>query len=303
MALNDFVTVRKMKGFWQEVKAYIRENAVSKFKTPFTTNVAVGAVDAGTEIAAGTDVVSIVKNMLVKLKYATVFNTPSVTLRNNGTAFGEYEVGTNALPSFNSTYTDGRFTTYTSPSETTTIIAGCAKGTTTYYRGNTALEGNTDDYILPLGTTTYRVEQAYDESTTTPKNSDGNNSSVSIDSGVCEASGVYRAYLRLFTGVFAGTSALPTSNYRQHLSSGALVKAAPSMSVNFSNKVIAVAVPDTYTLVSAIEPQTGEDETPYLIKNGESIQIADVNGSMHDYKLYVFAYDAALGKSVNLVFS
>lgn len=303
MALNDFVTVRKMKGFWQEVKAYIRENAVSKFKTPFTTNVTVGAVTAGTEISAGTDVVSIVQNMLVKLKYATVYKNPEVSLKNNGTAFGEYEVGTNVLPSFSSTYTDGWFTSYTSPSATQNIIAGCSKGTTTFYRGSTAIAGASDDYILPAGTTTYKVIQAYGDSTTTAKNSDGSNSGLTIEGSTCEDSGSYRAYLRLFTGKFAGVNALPTSNYRQHLTAGALVKSAPSLSVEFNNKVVAVAVPDSYTLSTAIEPQTGEDETPYLIKNGESIQIADVNGSMHDYKLYVFAYDAALGKSVNLVFS
>ncbi len=303
MAKTDFITVRRLNRFWRKVKTYITDNAVSKFKQTFKTNETVGALASGTTITAGTDVVSVVKSMLVKFKAAFVKSNPSVTISNSGTAFGDYEVGTTVTPVLSSTYVDGKFTSYKDVSTTQDIAAGCAKGATTYLRGMTALQGNSESYVLPQGTTTYRVEQAYGASTNVPKNSDGTNGSVSIAAGTCDRGGDYNAYLRLFTGVFASQAAVPASNLRTGLTAGALVKSAPSFAMNFSNKVIAVAVPSQYTLRSAIEPLTGEDERPYLVQNGTSVQIADVNGDMQNYKLYVFAYDGVLGKSVNLVFN
>lgn len=297
------VTVRRLARFWRKVKTYINNNAVSKIKEAFTTNVTVGAVSAGTPIAAGTDIVTIVKNMLVQLKRAVIASYPSVSLSNNGTVFGDYEVGTEIHLALGSSYTDGKFTSYTSPSATTTLNAGCVKGATTYYREMIALSGNTDTYILPQGTTTYRVEQEYGASTATAKNSDDSNAGLQIVAGVCNKGGNYNAYLRLFTGLFASVDIIPTTNLRSSLTMGALVKSAPSMSLAFSNRVVVIAVPASYTLISAIEPLTGEDERPYLAKNGEAVQIADINGDMHDYKLYAFAYDAVFGKSVNLVFN
>ena len=296
MAQEDYISVRQAKRYWRHIKSFILNNAVSKFRETFKTNETVGALASGTTIKAGTDVVSVLKSILVKLKEAVIKSYPSVSISNSGTAFGDYEVGTEVTPVLSSTYTDGVFTSYKDVSTTQNLAAGCAKGATTYLRGMTALQGNSESYVLPQGTTTYRVEQAYGASTNVPKNSDGTNGSVSIAAGTCDRGGDYNAYLRLFTGVFA-------SNLRTGLTAGALVKSAPSFALNFSNKVIAVAVPSQYTLRSAIEPLTGEDERPYLAQNGTNVQIADVNGDMQNYKLYVFAYDGVLGKSVNLVFS
>ncbi len=303
MAQEDYISVRKAKRYWQHIKLFIYNNAVSKFRETFKTNETVGALDSGTTIQAGTDVVSVLKSILVKLKEAVIKSYPSVSISNSGTAFGDYEVGTEVTPVLSSTYTDGVFTSYEDVSTTQNLAAGCSKGATTYLRGMSALAGNTESYVLPLGTTTYRVEQAFGASTNVPKNSDGSNSSIFIAAGVCDKGGNYNAYLRLFTGVFASQAGVPSSNLRAGLTAGSLVKSAPSFAMNFSNKVIAIAVPSQYTLRSAIEPLTGEDERPYLAQNGTNVQIADVNGGMQNYKLYVFAYDGVLGKSVNLVFS
>lgn len=302
MAETDYISVRKARGYWQHIKKFILNNAVSKFRETFKTNETVGALASGSTINSGADVVSVVKSMLVRFKSASIKSYPSVSISNSGTVFGDYEVGTEVTPVLASTYTDGVFTSYTDVDTIQNLVAGCNKGDTTYLRNMNALTGNTENYVLPLGTTTYRVEQAFGASTNKPKNSDGSNSNISIAAGVCDKGGNYNAYLRLFTGVFAKQSAVPASNIRAGLTAGSLIKSAPSFSLNFSNKVIAIAVPSQYTLRSAIEPLTGEDERPYLVQNGTSVQIADFNGDMHNYKLYVFAYDGVLGKSVNLVF-
>lgn len=303
MAMDDYISPRKLKKFWRKVKRYIAKNAVSKFKQPFQTNVTVGALASGTTIKAGTDVVSVVKSMLVKFKEATVKSNPSVTISNIGTAFGDYEVGTTVTPYLGSTYADGVFTSYEDASTTKDLAAGCAKGTTTYKRGTTALQGESESYVLPKGTTTYSVEQAYDKSTNVPKNSDGTDGSASIAADTCSSGGNYKAYLRLFTGVFATQAEIPASDLRLGLTMGNLIKSAPSFAMNFSNKVIAIAVPSQYTLQSAIEPLTGEDETPYIVREWIGVEIADANGDMQNYSLYVFAYDGILGKNVNLVFN
>lgn len=303
MAQQDYVSIRLAKRYWRWVKSYILNNAVSKFKDAFTTNETVGALPAGSPIAANTDVVTVLKSILVKFKAAVIKSYPYINISNSGTAFGDYEVGTEVTPVLSCTYYDGKFTSYKDVNTTQDIVAGCVGGEVTYYRGMTELQANTETYVLPQGTTTYIVEKAYAKSTAVPKNSDGSNGNVSIPAASCNKGGNYNAYMRLFTGVFATQAAVPSSNLRNGLTAGALVKSAPSFSFNFSNKVMAIAVPSQYTLRSAIEPLTGEDERPYLVQNGTSVQIADIHGTMQNYKLYVFAYDGVLGKSVNLVFS
>lgn len=304
MGETSNVTVRRLARFWRTVKTYINNNAVSRFRNAFTTNTTVGAISAGTQISAGANVVDVVMSMLVKLKYAVVKSYPSLTLTNDGTEFGDYEVGQEITPILAATFNDGKLTSYSGVNSSSDINAGCVGGAVRYYRGitDTQVENGTT-YFLPLGTTTYRMQQDYAASTAKAYNSDDSVSDISIPAGTVEKGGDYNAYLRLFTGLFASVDAIPTTNLRSSLIMGALVKSAPSMSLDFSNKVVVIAVPTSYTLISAIEPLTGEDERPYLAKNGEAVQIADINGDMHDYKLYAFAYDAVFGKSVNLVFN
>lgn len=304
MGQTSKVTVRRLRRFWKTAKTYIQNNAVSKFKETFTTNTKVGALLAGTTISAGTDVVNVVKAMLVELKNAVIKSYPTIALFNNGTAFGDYEVGTQVTPNLSCSYTDGKFTSYNGVNTSTTINAGCVAGTVHYYRGITdnEVENNTP-YYLPAGTTYYRMAQEFASSTATAYNSDGSESNIGIDAGAAEAGGEYNAYLRLFTGLFDSVDSIPTNDLRNNLIQGALIKQALSLALEFSKKVVVVAVPTSLSMLSAIEPLTGEDERPYLVKNGESVQIADIKGDMHNYKLYAFAYDSIFGKSVNLIFS
>ena len=72
MAQEDYISVRQAKRYWRHIKSFILNNAVSKFRETFKTNETVGALASGTTIKAGTDVVTELKSILVKLKEAVI---------------------------------------------------------------------------------------------------------------------------------------------------------------------------------------------------------------------------------------
>lgn len=185
---NDVVTIKQYKdeatnGFSKagitENELYAADAVIEKGFKVLGGNV--GQLTSGTEITAGTTVIELLKQMLVKEADCTA-NKPTCTLTISPTT-SPVEVGTVVTETLTSTYSDGTFTGSAADYGTAySVKAGCTQGTVTYKRGDTTVT-SPDEYTMPEGTTTWSCTSTYGASTVTPKKNNGTDSSQTIAAG------------------------------------------------------------------------------------------------------------------------
>lgn len=272
----------------------------------FVTNVGVGGIPAGTSIENTDQLKRILKNMLLQLKYAEVVKQPSCTI--DPSSFEE-EIGTTISPSFDLTFTDGAFKSYSNNGNTSTNInAGCEpidndpyKPITYEIKDGTTWKSYTNGSGIKVKSSKIYVRGKcyYSKSTAIPKNSDGSTttqkgdkvlafSESSCTSGNCTITGK----LGIF---FTSTSTASDSVTRETFGSPVDWIEKKTFTFNFNDKVIYLAIPKSFILEEAIS-EGNENQ----IWEETEISLADAGGDMHDYKLYTFTYSAEGGLGLDV---
>lgn len=268
----------------------------------FVTNVGVGGIPAGTSIENTDQLKRILKNMLLQLKYAEVIKQPSCSI--SPTSYVE-EVGTTLKPTFTLTFNDGKFKSYSNNGNTSNDIwAECKKiaNSETYeIKDGTSWKSYTNGSEIKVKNSTINVRGkcSYSGSTAVPTNSDGSTTTQKGDkvlafpessctSGNCTITGK----LGIF---FKAISTAPSSVTRETFGSPENWIEKKTFTFSFNDKVVYLAIPKSYTLVSAIS--TGNEGQVW---EESGIKLADAGGDMHDYKLYTFTYSAEGGLGLNV---
>lgn len=259
----------------------------------FTTNMAVGGIDSGTQIKSTDTIKTIIKNMLLKLKEAVVKSAPYATISPTG---GNVEYGTTISNSFTANLVDGKFTQYTNGGTSTQDInMGCSKISAAFQKkvGSGSYTDYTNGTSFKVDeTTSIKAIVSHSASTAKPTNSDGS-STLSYAAGSKEATATYTPRLGWF---FVTLDAIPTSVTRETFGNyDGLVTGAFNTTQSFNKKVVLLAIPSAYKLSSALS--ANNEEQTYTESN---ITIADAGGTGRSYKLYAFEYAAALGVNVTL---
>lgn len=225
-------------------------------ETLTVTGVTVGNFVNGKEIPAGTNVMDVLKQMLMKEIDVTA-TKPSVTISNTGTAAGTYEVGTSINVVLNHSYKDGKFTGNSGYSYTQT--AGCAEVSTTYRRGSTSLSNNTDTQTLTEGSISYDCLTTYEASSNVPVTNFGNNSSVSITAGTAASSkitftGAYKYFMgyseNTLASQFDSTSIRALTTRTGNMTTNGTTTVVNATAISSNGKSIVVACPATYKLAT-----------------------------------------------------
>lgn len=268
----------------------------------FVTNIGVGGIPAGTSIENTDQLKRILKNMLLQLKYAEVVKQPSCSI--SPSSYVE-EIGTTITPTFALKFNDGSFKSYSNNGNTSkNINAGCKKiaNSETYeIKDGTTWKSYTNGSEIKVKNSTINVRGtcSYSGSTATPTNSDGSTTTQKGDkvlafpgssctSGNCTITGK----LGLF---FTAIPTAPSSITRETFGSPENWIEKKTFTFSFNDKVVYLAIPKSYTLVSAIS--TGNEGQVWV---ESEIKLADACGDMHDYKLYTFTYSAEGGLGLNV---
>lgn len=289
---NNYLNFNGLKLFAEKVK---ERDIVSS--EAFTTNVTCGSIQAGTIIDPSTLIKDVIMKMLVIKKYAT-FKNPTLTLDNTGTpANKSYEVGTTIDPGLSSTYTDGVLYSYTTASSTTAINAGCAEGTTTYYKSTDAGKTWTEytkneSFGITLGTTQLKATTNYAESTAIAKDSDLTPSSTKISAGTATSNTItYTGKYGYFYKTFE-TGKAPSEYTRDNLGSPILIDTtAANHTINLNNNICVLAVPTGHSIT---EPVYATNNEPQYYDTS-ICTIKDAGGNNVTYTLYIFSYSKAGG--------
>lgn len=262
----------------------------------FKSNMECGGIAAGSQIDASTPLATIVRNMLLKKKFATIKATPSATLTNTGTASGDYEVGTTIAPILSVAFSDGSFNSYKDSNSVETISAGCSKSSVTYKKSGSDYDEK--PFALDKGTTSLTATIEYTASSNVPKDSDMSDSNTHIQSGSCQSNAI--RYIGKYGYFFNTFETAPDKYTRDVLGAPFLIDdGTKTHTLWFNNKVVVLAVPKGHKLISAIS--TANENQAYSSK---IIEMQDAGGNSVAYTLYVFTYSAAggLGLNVNCVF-
>lgn len=289
---KKYLDLEGLKHFAEKVK---ERDIVSA--EAFTTNVTCGSITAGTTIDSSTLLKDIVMKMLVTKKYAG-YKLPTLTLGNTGTPTNiSYEVGTTIEPKLSSTYTDGVLYSYTTASETTAINAGCAEGTTTYYKSTDAGKTWTEytknaSFGITLGTTYLKATTSYEESTETAKDSDLTPSSTKIKAGELTSNyitytGKYGYFYKTFD-----TGNTPSEYTRDNLGSPILINStAANYTINLNNNKCVLAVPTGHSITETVYASNNEPQ----YYDTSICTIKDAGGNDVPYTLYIFSYSKTGG--------
>lgn len=260
----------------------------------FTTNMTLGGIESGTQIKATDSIKTIIKNMLLKFKEATVKSEPYATISPTG---GNVEYGTTIYNDFTANLVDGEFTQYTNGGTSTEdIVMGCNKTSTAFQKkvGSDSYTDYTNGTSFKVNeTTTIKAIVSHSASTAKPTNSDGSSTLSSYAAGSKEVTATYTPRYGWF---FITLDAMPGSVTRETFGDyDGLVTGAFNTTQSFNKKVVLLAIPSAYKLSSALS--ANNEEQTY---DESDITIADAGGTNRDYKLYAFKYDAVLGVNVTL---
>lgn len=259
----------------------------------FTTNMTVGGIESGTQIKATDTVKTIIKNMLLKFKEATVQSEPYATISPTG---GDVEYGTTISHTFTANLVDGKFTQYTNGGTSAEDISmGCSKESTAFQKkvGSGSYTDYTNGTSFKVNeTTAIKAIVSHSASTAKPTNSDGS-STLIYAAGSKEATATYTPRFGWF---FVTLYAMPKSVTRETFGDCyGLVTGSFNTTQSFDNKVVLLAIPSGYNLSSALS--ANNEEQTY---DDSNITIADAGGTSRNYKLFAFKYDAVLGVNVTL---
>ena len=285
------------------------ENARCKYETGFTTNVACGALPAGSVIEDGEEILDVVKRMLKVVLLATQGRNPSASINNFGSTV---EVGTKVSPTITLTFSDGQFNSYTgAPRDdihTYAINAGCSP-TYQFYKGSTMLTSSTTtnsykvpEVVLPEGSTSYSGRVPYAASTVQPKNSDGK-PNTDLKKAAGTATTATRTYTAYYKWYFKQVTAKPSaSDIRTVFNGSSNWNYTNTTTLNnqaMSTKMYCLALPTGYTMKKAMT-SNNENILQYLLDSKEAISVNDANGTPHNYNLFTFQTAAQMeGVTIN----
>ena len=269
------------------------------------TNVACGALPAGSTINAGKTFTEVIRLLTSKVLLASRQTSPSATI--TSTISTTKEVGETIAPTLTATFNDGSFYYYdTGAISTTTIKAGCTATSYQILRGSTVISNSasyTDSYKLPSGNTTYTCKITHSASASDrPTNSDGSvNTGVQFPSNTVTSSSItIKGAYKYFYG---SANSLPTdvrsltNNFSR-----------PS-SVNMSGTKWFLYVPKTSTqptsFKTTLETYTIENETTDNQNNTgvilkKLVKVKDAGGNDVEYYRYMIQLDNPLDSNINI---
>lgn len=300
------------------------ENAKCKFDTDFKTNITVGGIEAGTKITGGTELLTVIQDMLKKVFRATTASTPSASSSNSGTDTSDKEVGTSITPKIKPVFTDGEFNTHYEQDSavTRTMNAGCQPnlytvqrllpgGSWTNVETGTTQFTHTETITLTIpsnstaSTTSYRSIISYDESANHPKDSDQvdadppeYNYNVKFAASAVTSSNItYNTYFRWYVGEYnMDTESFPTESVIKALPSKPLAKLATLTdgtkglywNGNATKHMLIVAIPAEFNLTMATTSGF-ENWKPKMESNMQTVELSCATASVkHNYKVYYF---------------
>lgn len=258
------------------------------------TGVTVGNFANGQTISKGTDVMSLLKQMLMKeIDVSAVL--PKVTLSNSGTAKGTYEVGTSINVTLSHNYTDGYFKG--NEGYDYRLNAGCSEGETQYKRGSSSLSGNTDTQVLTEGTITYTSTTTYGASTAKPVTNFGNTSSVSIKSGAVTNTsasnvtftGAYKYFMGYSTNTtveqFNSESIRALTTKTENITKDGTTTIVSSSAITSNGTSIVIACPTKYKLATIQNGLGANILDNFSVKGTVSVTTGTVST---DYSVYIY---------------
>lgn len=254
----------------------------------FTTNVACGALPAGSTVKGEWGLRDVIMNLTTKTLLATTGKAPNGSLSSSlsTSTKSPVEVGSTITPTLTASFTDGTFNSYETigGSQSTEINAGCTPTNYKIYRGQTLLnviteenpdsqKPNTNGKCVVKDSTeigkdgiVYKAEISYSDSTAKAKNSDGNvNTSVKYtNSKLTKTLTVYSNYKYYYVW---GVTSLPTipSNF-----SGDISKWTSSWG---SSSIVGNTAKSLSGYIYVLKPV----DSKFTLQNGQGI---DVSGSI-----------------------
>lgn len=254
----------------------------------------VGNITSGTRIEAGTTIIGLLKKMLIVPKDPTA-HVPTITLITDspvGTSTIQ-EVGTVVKPNMRYTFTQGYFSG--SAAEYGTAYrenANCEVISENYYNGNNLLNDYNKDeytYVLPEGTTTFKLNVGYSANTIIPKKNTDEDSTVKINAGTATANKTINARYKYFIGYVSDIYNIGSSVIRNLSTSNFLnVNTATSISNTYTSNgnSILIACPSKYKLSTITNGLGASIKDNFSIKDNTTI---DIGGSETcSYKFYLY---------------
>lgn len=271
------------------------------------TNVACGALPAGSTIDAGKTFTEVIRLLTSKVLLASRHTSPSATIQSTISTNTKKEVGETIAPTLTAKFNDGKFNSYAAGAiATKTIDAECTATAYQILRGSTVISSSasyTDSYKLPSGNTTYTCKITHSASASgIPTNSDGSiNTSEQFSSSTVTSNSI--TIIGMYKYFYGSANSLPTdvrsltNNFSR-----------PS-SVNMGGSKWFLYVPKTSTqptsFKTALETYTIENETSsnqdrkgVILK--KEVTIKDAGGSDAAYYRYMMQLDNALGSNINI---
>lgn len=256
------------------------------------TGVTVGNLVSGNTISEGTDIMAVLKQILMKEIDVSKTN-PSVTVKNTGTNAGTYEVGTEINIDLSHTYTDGKFTGQSGYSYT--LAAGCAEGTTQYKKNGSVMSGNTDTHTLGEETVSYTCTTTYAASTAQPKTNFGNNSTVNIPANSCTSTntlsyvGVYKYFMGYSTNTtveaFNSASVRALTTKTNNITKDGTTTVVDGNAIKSNGTSIVIACPSKYKLAGAQNGLGANILANFNVSGTVSVTCGNTNV---DYTVYIY---------------
>jgi hypothetical protein len=156
-------------------------------------------LENGKEIAAGTTVWGLLKQMLMKVLDVIATN-PTITMTSTVSTSSVYEVGTVLTPQFSYQTTSGEFNGQQGYDYS--LDAGCVWSNIRYYKGSNSFTNSSSyNFEVAEGENSFKVRGDYSANTNTPVKNNGEESSVKIsattnvDSSQIKYTGCYKYFI------------------------------------------------------------------------------------------------------------
>lgn len=293
---NKYLSFSGLQSYDEKIKEWTK-NLDEPIDIQFVTNNTVGALKAGTSIPSTETLANLLYKMLLSVKDATLGNKPSCKITNTGTEAGKkYEVGTTINTTLTGSYTDGKFNSYKTGSntETETINAGCSGTGPTFKKGGE--EYSDGSFILNSGANTITATYSYTASTVKAKKSDGSDSDIKHEAGTCSDSLTWTGYYNYYEGA---VDTLPDTIDRtwamEKLKCGEYTS---KYDTTMNKPYYAILIPENKTIV--VKDNNTNADLSGTMKKSE-VTIADAAGRNVNYYMYTCSFDSATGLESNKI--
>lgn len=260
----------------------------NKITVQLGENQTIGGYKTGDEIAAGTNIQTILNKLLQKAVSAT-YTKPTISLVNNGgTAKGNVETGSTITPKLSATFTQN------DAGNLTNIII--KQGSTSKATGTTSpLEYNGTNIIIGDETISFTASATYEDAPV-KNNNLGEESKENWFAGDTINSSAYNIIgkRKLFYGTGTGTMPELTSSIIRNLSTNKLAPAANTtfdINVAVGQQYIIFAYPASLRDVNNVTYKEANDSGMAANFEKSIIQVADARGNSNgliDYKVYTY---------------